>query len=40
MLKSPSTSLIVRGILDLADDLGREYRHPAVVLVSNNPQRG
>jgi diacylglycerol kinase family enzyme len=23
--------------LDLADDLGREHRHPAVVLVSNNP---
>jgi diacylglycerol kinase family enzyme len=23
--------------LDLADDLGREYRHPAIVLVSNNP---
>src|SRR6516164_6146263 len=23
--------------LDLTDDLGREYRHPAVVLVSNNP---
>jgi diacylglycerol kinase family enzyme len=23
--------------LDLVDDLGREYRHPAVVLVSNNP---
>jgi diacylglycerol kinase family enzyme len=24
-------------VLDLADDLGREHRHPAVVLVSNNP---
>jgi diacylglycerol kinase family enzyme len=23
--------------LDLADDLGREHRHPAIVLVSNNP---
>jgi diacylglycerol kinase family enzyme len=23
--------------LDVADDLGREHRHPAIVLVSNNP---
>jgi hypothetical protein len=23
--------------LDLADDLGHEHRHPAIVLVSNNP---
>jgi diacylglycerol kinase family enzyme len=23
--------------LDLTDDLGREHRHPAIVLVSNNP---
>jgi diacylglycerol kinase family enzyme len=24
-------------VLDLTDDLGREHRHPAIVLVSNNP---
>ena len=24
-------------VLDLNDDLGREHRHPAIVLVSNNP---
>jgi hypothetical protein len=30
----PSTGELA---LDLADDLGHEHRHPAIVLVSNNP---
>jgi len=28
---------LAREALRLADDLGHEHRHPAVVLVSNNP---